>query len=53
VPTPVKRTINKEFEDFKKKVMSLYRKQFKFEESKRSALSGFVEEHGIKVPKDE
>jgi len=33
VPEPVKRPINNAFEDFKKKVFSLYPKQLKFEES--------------------
>jgi len=53
VPTPVKRPINKEFEAFKKKVVSWYPKQLKFEESKRSALKGFAVHHSIKPPKDE
>jgi len=52
VPTPVKRPINNEFEAFKKNVMSLYPKQLKFEESKRSALKGFTV-HSIKPPKDQ
>jgi len=33
--------------------MSLYPKQLKFEESKRSALKGFAEEHSIKPPTDQ
>ena len=49
VPEPVKRPINNAFNAFKKKVMSLFPKQSKFEESKRSALKGFVEEHSIKA----
>jgi len=53
VPTPVKRPINNEFEAFKKKFMSLYPKQSKFEESKRSALKRFAEEHSIKPPIDQ
>jgi len=53
VPTPVKRPINNEFEAFKKNVMSLYPKQLKFEESKRSSLKGFAEEHSIKPPTDQ
>ena len=53
LPTPVKRPINNEFEAFKKKVMSLYPKQLKFEESKRLALKGFAEEHSIKPPTDQ
>jgi len=48
VPEPVKRPINSAFNAFKKKVMSLFPKQSKFEESKRSALKGFAEEHTIK-----
>jgi len=46
VPEPVKRPINNAF---KKKVMILFPKQLKFEESKRSALKGFPEEHTIKA----
>jgi len=49
VPEPVKRPINSAFNAFKKKVMSLFPKQSKFEESKRSALKGFAEEHTIKA----
>jgi len=49
VPEPVKRPINNAFNPFKKKVMSLFPKQLKFEESKRSALKGFTEEHNIKA----
>ena len=49
----VKRPINNKFETFKKKVMSLYPKQFKFEKSKRSALKGFAVHHSIKPPKDQ
>jgi len=49
VPEPVKRPINHAFNAFKKKVMSLFPKQLKFEQSKRSALKGFVEEHIIKA----
>jgi len=49
VPEPVKRPINNAFNAFKKKVMSLFPKQLKFEESKRSALKGFAEEHTIKA----
>jgi len=33
--------------------MSLYPKQLKFEESKRSALKGFAEEYSIKPPTDQ
>jgi len=33
--------------------MSFYPKQLKFEESKRSALKGFAEEHSIKPPTDQ
>jgi len=33
--------------------LSLYPKQLKFEETKRSALKGFIEEHTIKAPKDQ
>ena len=53
VPTPVKRPINNEFEAFKKKIMSLYPKQLKFEESKQSASKGFAEEHSTKPPTDQ
>jgi len=49
VPEPVKRPVNNAFNAFKKKVMSLFPKQLKFEESKRSALKGFVEEHTMKA----
>ena len=49
VPEPVKRPINNAFNAFKKKVMNLFPKQLKFEESKRSALKGFAEEHTIKA----
>jgi len=49
----VKRPINDTFEAFKKKVMSLYPKQLKFEESKRSALNGFAVHHSIKAPTDQ
>ena len=53
MPTSVKRPINDAFEAFKKKVTSLYPKQLKFEDSKRSALNGFAEEHSIKPPTDQ
>jgi len=53
VPTPVKIPINDAFEAFKKKFMSLYLKQLKFEESKRSALNGFAVHHSIKAPTDQ
>ena len=53
VPEPVKRPINNAFETFKKKVMSLYPKQYEFEESIRSALKGFVTRHRIKPPKNQ
>jgi len=33
--------------------MSLFPKQLKFEESKRSALKWFAEEHTIKAPKNQ
>jgi len=50
VPEPVKKRINRTWNALKKKVMSLYPKQhLKFEESKRSALKGFAEEHTIKA----
>jgi len=53
VPEPVKRPINNAFEDFKKKVLSLYPKQLKFEESEKSALKGFATLHRIKAPKNQ
>jgi len=53
VPEPVKRPINNTFNAFKKKVMSLFPKQLKFEESKRSALKAFTVHHTIKAPKDQ
>jgi len=43
VPEPVKRPINNAFNAFKKKFMSLFLKQLKFEESKRLAVKGFAE----------
>jgi len=49
VQEPVKRPINNAFNVFKKKVMSFLPKRLKFEESKRSPLKGFAEEHAIKV----
>ena len=50
VPKPVRRPFNSAWNDLKKKVMSLFPKQqLKFEESKRSALKGFTEEHTIKA----
>ena len=49
VPEPLKRPINNAFNAFKKKFMGLFPKQLKFEESKRSALKGFAEEHTIKA----
>ena len=53
VPGPVKRPINSAFIAFKKKVTSLFSKQLKFEETKRSALKGFAVHHTIKAPKDQ
>ena len=50
IPEPVKKTINSVWNALKKKIMSLYPKQqLKFEESKKSALKGFVEEPTIKA----
>ena len=45
VPEPVKRPIKNAF---KKIVMSLFPKELKFEESKKSALKWFAKEHTIK-----
>jgi len=41
--------INSAWNALKKKVMSLFPKQLRFEESKRTALKRFAEEHTIKA----
>ena len=49
----MKRSINNAFEAFKKKVMSLYPKEFKLEVGKSGSLNGFATRRRIKPPKNQ